>query len=139
MVVAPAGSFLMGSPDGEPERESCESPQHEVTITRPFAVSRHAISRGQFAAFITNTGYKIDPPGPVWKGEKWDVGQNVTWRNPGFVQDDSHPVVCVGWDDAKAYAAWLTRQTRQAYRLPTETEWEYVARAGTTISGGARR
>jgi formylglycine-generating enzyme required for sulfatase activity len=136
MVVVPAGSFLMGSPENEPEREGLkkgtESPQHDVTIARPFAVGRHAITRGQFAAFTDSTGYKTDDRAYVWTGSEFKNDPKASWRNPGFAQDDSHPVVCVSWDDAKAYAVWLTQQAGQSYRLLTEAEWEYTARAGTT-------
>jgi formylglycine-generating enzyme required for sulfatase activity len=116
MVVVPAGKFLMGSPDDEPQRDDDEGPQHEVTFARPFAVGRHSVTRGQFAAFVNATGHNAAGP----------------WRKPGFRQDDSHPVVCVSWDDAKTYAAWLAKIAGCPYRLLTEAEWEYVARAGTT-------
>ena len=121
MVVVPAGKFMMGSPETEAERNDYESPQHPVTIARPFAIGRHIVTRAQFAAFVHDTSYV----GHWWSGD-W-------WRNPGFPQNDSHPVVYVNWkDDAKAYLAWLSSQTGRQYRLPTEAEWEYAARAGTT-------
>jgi len=100
MVVVPAGTFLMGSPESEPDRdvsfsEAAEEPQHEVTIARPFAVGRHAITRGQFAAFISSAGYKTDGGAYAWAGSEVKNDPKVSWRNPAFAQDDSHPVVCV--------------------------------------------
>jgi len=135
MVVVPAGSFTMGSPEGEPERESwqkgTESPQRRVTMAQAFAVGRHAVTRGQFAAFVDNTGHKAEGAN-IWKGDKYEHDPKGSWRAPGFVQDDTHPVVCVNWEDAKAYAAWLEQVTGRPYRLLSEAEWEYGCRAGTT-------
>jgi formylglycine-generating enzyme required for sulfatase activity len=135
MVVVPAGIFMMGSPETEPERESwqkgSESPQHPVTIAKPFAVGRHLVTRAQFAAFVKATGYMADVA-QDWTGSNWESDQKASWRNPGFSQDDSHPVVCVNWHDAKAYATWCAKVTGKSYRLLSEAEWEYVARAGTT-------
>ncbi len=136
MVIAPSGSFTMGSPNDEPERESwkagSESPQHDVMIAKPFAVSRFHITRGEWARFVKATGYKTD--GGCWTltGGKWEENKSASWRSPGFDQDDSHPVVCVNWEDAKAYASWLSKQTGKSYRLLSEAEYEYAARAGTT-------
>jgi formylglycine-generating enzyme required for sulfatase activity len=141
MVVVPAGSFMMGSPDmpaqpflradgTEPERESWPSPRHEVAIAQPFAVARHAISRGQFAAFVSATGHKMEGGAIILKGYKWERDPKGSWRAPGFIQDDSHPVVCVNWDDAKVYAKWLARITGKPYRLLSEAEREYVTLAG---------
>jgi formylglycine-generating enzyme required for sulfatase activity len=124
MVVVPAGRFMMGSPDDEPRREEYESPRHEVTFARPFAVGRHAVTRGQLAAFVEATSHKKS-------GGWFGFGKRDQWRNPDFSQDDNHPVVRITWEDAKAYAAWLKEITGQPYRLLTEAEWEYAARAGT--------
>ena len=136
MVVVPADACMMGSPATEPEREhylkGSEDPQHKVTIQQPYAVGRHAITRGQFSAFVNNTGHTTEGGAHVWKGDKWGHDPKASWRSPGFAQDDSHPVVCVNWDDATAYAAWLSDQTGKAYRLLTEAEREYATRAGTT-------
>jgi len=135
MVVVPAGTFMLGSPETEPERESWqkgnESPQHPVTIAKPFAVGRHLVTRAQFGAFVKTTGYKADDAND-WTGSNWENDQKASWRNPGFAQDDNHPVVCVSWHDAKAYAAWCAKITGRPYRLLSEAEWEYAARAGTT-------
>ncbi|MDX2158727.1 MAG: SUMF1/EgtB/PvdO family nonheme iron enzyme [Hyphomicrobiaceae bacterium] len=136
MVVVPTGSFTMGSPESEPEREpwlkGSESPQRQITFRKPFAVGRHAVTRGQFAAFFNNTGYKTEGGAFGWTGTEWKHDPKYSWRNPGFAQDDSHPVVCVNWDDAKAYVQWLSEQTGTPYKLLSEAEWEYVTRAGTT-------
>ena len=114
MVVVPAGKFVMGSPESEPQRNIDEGPQHEVLIPETFAVGRCAITRGEFAAFVAAAGYNRD----------------TSWRDPGFAQDDSHPVVRVNWVDARAYVEWLSKASGTSYRLPSEAEWEYVCRAG---------
>lgn len=134
MVVVPAGEFTMGSPETEPERGASEGPAHTVAIARPFAVGRFAITRGQFAAFVEATGHKAEGGAYIWAASRWRFDANACWRNPGFAQDDDHPVVCINWNDAKAYAAWLSQRTGQTYDLMSEAEWEYVARAGTSTT-----
>jgi formylglycine-generating enzyme required for sulfatase activity len=135
MVLVPAGSFAMGSLQSEPIRKLLyavsERPQHPVTIARPFAIARHAATRGQFAAFVHSTGHETEGGAFIWTGTKLEEDRKGSWRNPGFTQDDNHPVVCVNFDDARSYAAWLSGQTGREYRLPTEAEWEYCCRAGT--------
>ncbi len=118
MVVVPSGSFMMGSPDSEKGRVSEEGPQHTVTISRPFAVGKFHVTRDEFAVFATET--------------RFSAHSKCDWRNPGFAQDGSHPVVCITRDDANAYANWLVAKTGKNYRLPSEAEFEYAARAGTT-------
>ncbi len=135
MVVAPAGRFTMGSPADEPEREPFNKGSEDqlaVTIVKPFAVGRFAVTRGQFAAFVTATGPKTDGGCYARMGTEWKQQADRNWRSPGFTQNDHHPVVCVNWDDAKAYAAWLSSTTGKTYRLLSEAEREYAARAGTT-------
>ncbi len=134
MVIVPSGSLLMGSPEGEEGRDSDEGPQHKVTIPKPFAVGRTHITRGQFAAFVKATGHKTDGGCKAWTGSVWKADNNASWRSPGFDQDDSHPAVCINWDDAKAYVAWLAKTTGEPYRLLSEAEAEYAARGGTVAS-----
>lgn len=132
MVVVPAGQFTMGSSPGEVGRFDNEGPQHEVTIGKTFAVGRFGITRGEFAAFVLETNH---PTGDkCWTFEDGKAEERVgrSFLNPGFAQDDRHPVVCVNWDDAKAFAAWLAKKTGKPYRLLSEAEREYVARAGST-------
>ncbi len=132
MVVIPEGSFEMGS-----ERYESEKPVHRVRIRR-FAMSAHEITKGQFAQFVKATGFKtqaeIDSDKGCYTVEKdgsgWQAG--TSWRNPNINQDDSHPVVCVSWNDAQAYVKWLREKTGKQYRLPSEAEWEYAARAGSS-------
>jgi formylglycine-generating enzyme required for sulfatase activity len=129
MVVVPAGAFTMGSPDSEEDRRSDESPQHVVTIAKPFAVGRLHVTVDQFAAFVRKTGYRASADCSLFTGDKFDlVG---SWRHPGFAQQGSHPAVCLSINDAKAYVDWLAKQTRKPYRLLTEAEWEYAARGRT--------
>jgi formylglycine-generating enzyme required for sulfatase activity len=136
MVVIRPARFWMGSPENEPDRYPNESPQHPVTIPKPFAISRCEITVGQFRQFIQESGYKTtsetDGKGCyVWNIEKNARQQRVEnrWNNHGFSQTDDHPVVCVSWSDAQRYVDWLSQRTGAVYRLPTEAEWEYAARA----------
>ena len=118
MVVVPSGSFMMGSPADEPGRGDDEGPQHRVTIPNSFAVGKYEVTVGQFEEFVNETKYP-----------------NNEWRTPeDFEQSANHPVVNVSWEDAKAYTEWLSTKTGQNYRLLSEAEWEYVARAGTTTA-----
>jgi formylglycine-generating enzyme required for sulfatase activity len=135
-VVVPAGSFTMGSPDSEKRRASDEGPLHQVTIPAAFAVSRFEITRGQFARFVQATNRQMSGGCYVWDDIENKVKEDSgrSWRDPGFPQSDDHPVVCVSFEDAKAYVEWLAKQTGKAYRLLSEAEWEYAARAGTTTA-----
>ncbi len=132
MVVVPAGRFEMGSPSSEEGRDDDEGPQHRVTIGAKFAVGVHEVTRGEFARFVSATGRSTGDSCRTYEDGEWETRSGLSWRSPGFSQSDTHPVVCVSWDDAKAYASWLSRETGEEYRLLSEAEWEYVARAGTT-------
>jgi len=136
MVVIPPGAYAMGSPLTESGRFDSESPQHRVTIGYPLAVGRYDVTRAEYAAFVAATAYKpadgcftLDLSGAA-------VGENAraNWRRPGFHQSARDPVVCVNIGDAGAYVAWLSRKTGHAYRLLSESEYEYAERAGTTTA-----
>jgi formylglycine-generating enzyme required for sulfatase activity len=160
LTLIPAGKFMMGS--GESAEETAaffnktfgedsegfltagafedEHPQHQVRITKPFYMGTYHVTRGQFHQFVKDSGYKTDTEkadGP------WAFGWNLesrlferdaeySWRKVGFEQTDEHPVVNVSWNDAVAFCKWLSKKEGKTYRLPTEAEWEYACRAGTT-------
>ncbi len=131
MITVPAGEFWMGASDDDPDATAAHRPRHRVTISRPFAVGRSEISRGEFRAFVDATGYRLAPGCLRLADDRDDwPDQGGSWTDPGYAQDDTHPVVCVSWFDSLAYAEWLTRRTGRRYRLPSEAEWKYVARGG---------
>jgi formylglycine-generating enzyme required for sulfatase activity len=127
MVVIPAGTFTMGSPPDE-EGDDDEGPQREVRVER-FALGRTEVTVDQFGAFVDATGHEA---GGCRDGSEWEYDPNKSWRDPGFAQTGRHPVPCVSWHDAQAYVDWLSQATGETYRLPSEAEWEYAARADTT-------
>lgn len=140
MVGIPAGDFMMGSPADEPGRFDTEGPLHRVAI-KAFALGKYDVTSEQFLAFLRETGYQPAPCNTILK---------LTWRSPGDgrayppdeIEPRRWPAVCLDWKDANAYIAWLNAQLRRPgqasgrgpYRLPTEAEWEYAARAGTTTA-----
>jgi len=134
-VKIAAGSFMMGSPESDQEADSDEKPQHRVTITKDFYVGQYEVTQGEFRAFVNATSYKTDAEKDggcsVWTGSGWSQDSGKNWRNV-FV-GDTRPVVCVSWNDANAYISWLNqKEGTSSYRLLTEAEWEYAARAGTS-------
>ncbi len=136
MVVIDSGRFQMGSAPDEAGRDDDEQ-LHDVSILRPFALARCEVSVAEFRFFIEKSGYSSTTEEGdgcfVWDREKAASvklkGSN--WLSPGYELNQLQPVVCVSWPDAVAYAGWLSQQTGQGYRLPSEAEWEYAARAGT--------
>ena len=130
MVLVPSGVFTIGSPASEPGRYDEEGPQRRVGV-RQFAVGKFDVTRGQWAAFVSATK-RGTSEGCDYSGFSKDKEAKASWRNLGFPQDDNHPVVCITWNDTQDYVRWLSQRTGQKYRLLTEAEWEYAARAGTT-------
>ena len=161
MVRVPAGEFLMGSdetpqalaaafPDYDAARFARlddEGPVHRVRITRAFWLGQTEVTVAQFRRFVEAAGYRPESeadgtggygfnatydPSTSTRGDAFEGRDpKYSWRNPGFPQGDDHPVVNVTWNDAVAMAKWLSVQEGATYRLPTEAEWEYAARAGT--------
>ena len=131
LVVVREGTYMMGSPSSEEGREDDEGPVHRVRIGRPFAVGVKEVTVGEYGRFVSESRRSMGDPCWTYEGGKWEERSGRNWRNPGFGQTDKHPVVCVNWNDAKAYVDWLSGETGEEYRLLSESEWEYVARGGT--------
>jgi formylglycine-generating enzyme len=133
------GKFTMGSPKGEKYREDVEI-EHEVEITRDYWLGKTEVTVGQFRDFVADTGYQTEAEkgdGAFgWDGDKRKSvkDKRYNWRSPGFKQTDEHPVVCLSWNDAKAFCDWLAKKSGRPMRLPTEAEWERACRGGTQTS-----
>ncbi len=141
MVMLPAGTFQMGCVSGSDDCRNNEQRVREVDVGS-FALGKYEVTRGEFAAFVSTTGHVVrgcrayvwtDPTfaGPRWE---WKDRGRASWQQPEFDQQASEPVVCVNWQDASAYVRWLSEETGEKYRLPSEAEWEYAGRAGTTTA-----
>ena len=138
LVRIQGGKFQMGSPPSEKERLEDED-QHTVEITRDFYLGKYEVTRGQFRAFVKDTGYRTEPQTDGEGGWGYDEDTRkiegrrpkYSWESTGFAQTDEHPVVNVTLNDANAFCRWLAQRTKKAVRLPTEAEWEYACRAGS--------
>jgi formylglycine-generating enzyme required for sulfatase activity len=141
MVRIPAGSATLGSTSEERVRAGIiplfgdrEGPTYRVIFAKPYALGRTEVTRGAYRAFVEATR-RPDPPAcgvHEPKGDTWGPQPGYNWRKPNFAQDDSHPAVCIAYDDALAYTHWLAAKSGKPYRLPSDAEWEYAARAGTS-------
>jgi len=139
MVVVPTGEILMGSSVSDIDSglaAANEGPQHRAAVKQPIAVGRYEVTRDQYAAFVRSTGYKAGSRCYTFEQNMPQERDQRSFLNPGFVQDGNHPAVCVSWTDAKAYAQWLSQTTGKPYRLLSEAEFEYVARAGSNSRFG---
>jgi len=149
LKLIPAGEFMMGSNASRGDLEadgfvwsdafdnSHEQPAHRVRISKPFYMGIHEVTRGQFAEFVNDTGYRTDAEKDGQGGSGVDAAGNAarkreyTWKDNGLSQTDSHPVINVSWNDAVEFIKWLSKKEGKQYRLPTEAEWEYCCRAGS--------
>jgi formylglycine-generating enzyme required for sulfatase activity len=141
MVTIPAGQFLMGNATPSPYQPGSPSdgPQHKVAL-KAFKLSKYELTVKEYRQFVVATNYV--PAGSAgqketcWKWVKPAAGGSAItmaegrWNTPAYAPGDYHPVMCVSWDDAQAYVQWLSKRTGKQYRLPSESEWEYAARAG---------
>ncbi|MFG0249402.1 MAG: formylglycine-generating enzyme family protein [Phycisphaeraceae bacterium JB051] len=141
------GQFIMGSPVSNEQlierftftgnSAEDEFPAHKVRITKPFFMATTHVTRKQFAAFIKDTSYQTTAEKAgfgygMTQTEVWGKKSGLTWHHPGYKQADDHPVVCVSYYDAMAFCQWLSQREKRSYNLPTEAQWEYACRAGTT-------
>ncbi|MBN7797195.1 SUMF1/EgtB/PvdO family nonheme iron enzyme [Parahaliea mediterranea] len=130
LTAIPSGEIHMGVVPAENLREPDQQPRHPVSISKPWAMGIHEVTREQFGRFVEETSYRAAGACNALDGVTWVLDEERDWVNPGYPQNPDHPVVCVSWRDAIAYVEWLSSVTGQTYRLPSETEWEYAARSG---------
>jgi formylglycine-generating enzyme required for sulfatase activity/serine/threonine protein kinase len=156
-VLIPPGEFDMGSTEAEVaklleeakakkldkwyiDRLPAEAPKHRVRITKPFWLGRHEVTRGQFRRFVDDRGYQTEAErdgkgGYGWVDGQWKQDPRFVWnRDLGFEQADNHPVVNVSWNDVTAFCTWLSEKEGEKSHLPSEAQWEYACRAGTTTT-----
>jgi formylglycine-generating enzyme required for sulfatase activity len=145
MVVIPTGSFIMGSTEKElgnndytPSELQLERPQHKVNV-KQFAAGKFDITKAEWAAFVKATN-RVATGACSWAAlpndtlKPWEPNKAANWNHVGFKQDSTHPAICITWNDAQDYIQWLNKKTGLHYRLLTEAEWEYAARAGTSTA-----
>ncbi|MGD0090939.1 MAG: SUMF1/EgtB/PvdO family nonheme iron enzyme [Planctomycetota bacterium] len=137
LVLIPAGKFVMGSPETEKDRRNDET-QHEAEISQPFYMGKYEVTVAQFGRFVEATAYQTeaerDGEAAGLDGHKRVKVNGANWRKQVFEQGAEHPVCEVSWNDAKAFCEWLSSRSGKKVGLPTEAQWEYAARAGTTTA-----
>ena len=139
MVTVPAGEFLYGTPPEAREADPAtgETPARPVVLAKPFLLSRSEVTVAQYRAFANATQHTVEARCQAFAGG-WVVEDGMDWQTAGEATlapaSPELPVTCVSWDDARAYVEWLSTTTGQKYRLPSELEWEYAARAGSSAA-----
>lgn len=132
-IWIPAGCFNMGSPPSEQGRNPDEGPVHKVCLDG-FWMGRKEVTVGEFRSFVNAAGYatEAEREGFSWVyDDEWKRREGVSWQNPGFPQDETHPAVHLSYNDVLALADWLQKKDGRTFGLPTEAQWEYACRAGT--------
>jgi len=139
MVAIPAGNFVMGACDGDSEALPDELPCRTITFTKPFQMGVYEVTVAQFVEFVEAQGYKTQAESSGlggWKAStasSWGIQHpDLNWSSPGYPIASDLPVTMVSYEDALAFCEWLSRRDGKNYRLPTEAEWEYACRAGST-------
>ena len=139
LAVIPPGEFMMGTSREElaqlqiaPRYAHREYPPRLIEIVTPFAVAPRLVTRGEFRQFVDETGHQPAHWCEVFHNNECVFDESLWWENPGFEQTDEHPLVSISWGDAQAYLNWLSSRHEKRYRLLSEAEFEYAARAGTT-------
>ncbi len=137
LALVPPGAYSMGTPPDavEVDPSTGETPTIAISISKPFYIGAKEITVAEFRRFVEATGYEAPLGCRVWLAGQWVHERDRSWRDPGYGQPpaDDDPVVCVSWVDARAYADWVSQRSGLRYRLPSEAEWEYVARGGTAF------
>ncbi|HPO16483.1 MAG TPA: formylglycine-generating enzyme family protein [Candidatus Hydrogenedentes bacterium] len=136
MVWIEPGTFTMGSPSSDPGRYDDEV-KHNVTLTQGFWLGKYEVTNAQFGVFADSTGYQTDAEREgtgfaVDSSGNWETQRGVSWRNPGWAIEGNQPVVLVSWNDAQTFIEWLNEKAGSGFHLPTEAEWEYACRGGSS-------
>jgi formylglycine-generating enzyme required for sulfatase activity len=145
MALVKADHFRQGSPAAEADRGEDET-VHDVTLTSDYYIGKYEVTVSQFERFVAETNYKTEAEngtsgGFGWNGRALEQRPSFTWRTPGFPQSEGHPVTLVTFNDAMAFANWLSRRTGRSISLPSEAQWEFAARGDSTSAypSGARK